>query len=59
MRRDVRNVDAMLKLSQTPGALGARPPRLGEHTREILMRHGFSDREISRMADQEIVQVDD
>ncbi len=51
-------IGALPKLSHTPGALGAKPPRLGEHTREILTRHGFSDGEISDMAKQGAVQLE-
>lgn len=51
--------DAIPKLSRTPGSVCGRPPRLGEHTREILARNGFSGEEISDFARRGIAQVDD
>jgi crotonobetainyl-CoA:carnitine CoA-transferase CaiB-like acyl-CoA transferase len=35
-RDDYQGVGLPIKLSKTPGTAGARPPRLGEHTREII-----------------------
>ncbi len=45
------------RLSRTPGTLGDYPPRLGEHTREILTALGFSDDQLADLARQRIVQV--
>lgn len=39
----------MPQLRATPGAVGAPPPRLGEHTREVLLWAGLSEDEVSRM----------
>jgi alpha-methylacyl-CoA racemase len=50
-------LDAIPKLSRTPGSVGGRPPRLGEHTREILSEHGFSNEEISNLVLRGIAQV--
>lgn len=35
-RDDYQGVGLPIKLSKTPGTAGARPPRLGEHTRKII-----------------------
>jgi alpha-methylacyl-CoA racemase len=52
-------LDAFPRLDRTPGSVRGRPPRLGEHTREILARHGFSDEQISDLAIRGIVQLAD
>lgn len=38
-----------VKLSETPGAIVSAPPRLGEHTGEVLASLGFSGAEIQAM----------
>lgn len=44
-----------VKLAQTPGRTGRRPPRFGEHTREILAEAGLDDAMIDRLLDAGIV----
>jgi len=39
-----------VKFSATPSEVQRGAPRLGEHTREVLREHGFSDAEIGRLA---------
>jgi crotonobetainyl-CoA:carnitine CoA-transferase CaiB-like acyl-CoA transferase len=41
----------------TPGAQRSLAPRLGEHTREVLLASGFSDDEIDRMISSGAVRV--
>jgi crotonobetainyl-CoA:carnitine CoA-transferase CaiB-like acyl-CoA transferase len=44
-------VGPVAKLSATPAQVSSPPPRLGEHTREILSNElGFSADEIERLA---------
>jgi crotonobetainyl-CoA:carnitine CoA-transferase CaiB-like acyl-CoA transferase len=38
-----------VKLSHTPGQLGAAPPRLGEHNRDVLRRLGYGDDQIAAL----------
>ncbi len=44
-----------LEFSGEPAA-GGDPPRLGEHTREVLVESGFTSAEIERLAERRIVQ---
>ena len=44
-----------IKLSETPGDLRATFPRHGEHTKEVLMQAGYSEKEIEAMAARGIV----
>ena len=44
-------------LKQTAGEVGGPPPRLGEHTREVLAGLEFSDREIEDMVREGIVEL--
>ena len=44
-----------IKLSETPGEIRATFPNHGEHTSEILMKVGYSKKEIKAMAAMSIV----
>ncbi len=46
----IRTVGIPVKMSETPGSLRLPPPRLGEHTREVLEEIGFSAEEIEALA---------
>jgi len=46
----VKTIGHPVKFSATPTNLRRGAPLYGEHTREILREHGFSDGEIERMA---------
>jgi crotonobetainyl-CoA:carnitine CoA-transferase CaiB-like acyl-CoA transferase len=44
-----------MHLSKTPTSIRQHPPRLGEHTAEILREAGYTDDEIDRLVDDDIV----
>lgn len=46
----VESIGLPIKFSETPGKVARPAPRYGEHTREVLLEHGFSDEEIGRLA---------
>jgi crotonobetainyl-CoA:carnitine CoA-transferase CaiB-like acyl-CoA transferase len=46
----VKTLGSPVKFSRTPGGVRRGAPVFGEHTREVLREHGFSDSEIERMA---------
>ncbi|SMP76523.1 hypothetical protein SAMN06295970_12473 [Noviherbaspirillum suwonense] len=37
----VQTVGIPVKLSRTPGRVHIAPPRFGQHTRELLIEHGY------------------
>ena len=52
----VKTLGLPVKFSATPGGVARPAPTLGQHTREVLAEHGFSDAEIERfIADGAIV----
>ena len=46
---DVRTLGSPIKLSRTPGGPRSRPPRFAEHTDSVLMRHGFTAKELAAL----------
>jgi crotonobetainyl-CoA:carnitine CoA-transferase CaiB-like acyl-CoA transferase len=48
-----------IKFSETPGSVRAAAPVLGQHTREVLREHGFSDAEAEQMAAQGAIKMSD
>jgi crotonobetainyl-CoA:carnitine CoA-transferase CaiB-like acyl-CoA transferase len=48
-----------VRLAQTPGQTGRRPPRFGEHAREILTEAGFDQADIDRLVAAGILAPDD
>ncbi|WP_192736925.1 CoA transferase [Bradyrhizobium sp. OAE829] len=48
-----------IKLAQTPGGAGRRPPRFGEHVREILGEAGFDQADIDGLIETGIVSPND
>lgn len=54
--RPVRLVGPVAKLSRTPARISSPPPRLGEHTREILEEElGFSPQEIEALLQEKAI----
>jgi crotonobetainyl-CoA:carnitine CoA-transferase CaiB-like acyl-CoA transferase len=53
----VKAIGLPIKFSETPGGVRKPAPLLGEHTREVLREHGFSDAEIDQMAEQGAIQM--
>ena len=47
---ELRNIGIPVKLSATPGSIRRRAPALGEHTRQILQEHGYTDAEVDTLA---------
>jgi crotonobetainyl-CoA:carnitine CoA-transferase CaiB-like acyl-CoA transferase len=47
--RPLRVLGIPIKLSDTPGRVGRRPPRFGEHTAELLGELGYAEAEIAEL----------
>ena len=47
--KPVRGIGNPVKLSRTPGEVGAPAPSLGEHTDEVLAEAGYSAEEIAAL----------
>ena len=54
---NVKSIGLPIKFSDTPGGVRRAAPVLGQHTREVLREHGFSDAEIDEMAAQGAIQM--
>jgi crotonobetainyl-CoA:carnitine CoA-transferase CaiB-like acyl-CoA transferase len=55
----VRAIGLPIKFSDTPGGIRRAAPVLGQHTREVLRDHGFSDTQIDQMAALGAIQMPD
>lgn len=51
-----RGAGVPVKLDRTPGSVRMAPPRIGEHSEEVLQRFGFDDDRISALMQQKIVR---
>ncbi|MBH67952.1 MAG: carnitine dehydratase [Rhodospirillaceae bacterium] len=50
-----KNWGIPIKFSRTPGSIKRLPPKFGEHGREILKEHGYTEEEISTFAQSGIL----
>jgi crotonobetainyl-CoA:carnitine CoA-transferase CaiB-like acyl-CoA transferase len=55
----VRAIGLPIKFSDTPSDARRAAPLLGQHTREVLRDHGFSDTQINQMAALGVIQMPD
>jgi crotonobetainyl-CoA:carnitine CoA-transferase CaiB-like acyl-CoA transferase len=51
---EVRLAGFPVKMSATPPSARRHPPRLGEHTREILLELGYADHEVAVLIDSRV-----
>lgn len=51
----IREIGPPIKLSETPAELRTPPPRLGEHTREILASLGYGDAEVDDLREAGVI----
>jgi formyl-CoA transferase len=52
---ELNHIGIPVKLSATPGSIRTRGPALGQHSREILAEHGYSEAEISALVEGKTV----
>jgi len=52
---DLELFNMTAKFSKTPGTVTSPPPRLGEHTSDVLKSAGYSEEEISRLREARVV----
>jgi crotonobetainyl-CoA:carnitine CoA-transferase CaiB-like acyl-CoA transferase len=53
----VKAIGLPVKFSDTPGGVRRPAPLFGQHTREVLRDHGFSEAEVDRLSAQGAVQM--
>jgi crotonobetainyl-CoA:carnitine CoA-transferase CaiB-like acyl-CoA transferase len=53
----LKQIAPTVKLSATPGAMRLPPPRLGEHTREILKSLDYTDETIESLAREGVIDL--
>lgn len=54
----IRMAGLPLKFSDTPGRLERHPPRLGQHTAEVMRQLGYTDAAIANLAARDVVGLD-
>src|SRR6202163_1713514 len=55
----VTSIGFPIKFSETPGSVRRAAPVLGQHTREVLREHGFSDAEADQLAALGAIEMPD
>jgi crotonobetainyl-CoA:carnitine CoA-transferase CaiB-like acyl-CoA transferase len=53
----VKAIGLPIKFSETPGGAERPAPRFGQHTKEVLREHGFSDEEIDKIDASEAIET--
>ncbi|MBN9542144.1 MAG: CoA transferase, partial [Alphaproteobacteria bacterium] len=53
----IRQARPSARFSESPAAIRRLPPRLGEHTEEVLRDAGYSDAEITSLVERKAVGV--
>ena len=51
----VKTIGLPIKLSETPGGVHRPSPLFGEHTREVLMEHGYDENSIRALENEKNV----
>ena len=51
----IKQTGLPIKFSLTPGALDRHPPLLGEHNAQLLKELGYSEADIQRLTEQEVI----
>ena len=53
---ELQNIGVPVKLSATPGRIRHRGPALGQHTREVLLEHGYTAAEVEELIAAEVAR---
>jgi crotonobetainyl-CoA:carnitine CoA-transferase CaiB-like acyl-CoA transferase len=53
----VQAIGLPIKFSATPGGVHRAAPLFGEHTRQVLREHGFSDSEVEQLAAEGVIHM--
>ena len=53
----IKHIGLPVKLSDTPGNISYIAPKLGEHSKDILLEYGFSELDISKFISKNIIKV--
>ena len=54
----IRMAGLPIKLSETGGSIRLAPPRLGQHTREVLTELGYASQRIDALAERHVIGLD-
>ena len=55
----LNHIGVPVKLSETPGSIRHRGPALGQHSREILAEHGYTEEEVGALVEAGVVDGGD